>query len=261
MCMGKTHAKQALPVAAATILFGAPLLGAHLGTGLAVAVVGLILGAAVLPDIDHPDATIAHVCGPVSHLITEAVNSFSATLYHLTRTRRDRDRDGGHRGVTHTALFAAAAGGCTAAAVHTFGPWAAGGILFALSAVAVRAFIGRMDTATWVGLLCGLAGNAIGVTLLMWWNTSPDDVALWFGLAVTLGCLTHVAGDCMTEQGCPVFFPVPIGGQVWRMVGGPRVLRFRTGPDSRAEAVLGFVSTMVAAALAAWFTVHAFGLV
>jgi membrane-bound metal-dependent hydrolase YbcI (DUF457 family) len=28
------------------------------------------------------------------------------------------------------------------------------------------------------------------------------------GYAVTLGCLAHVAGDCLTPRGCPVFWPV-----------------------------------------------------
>jgi membrane-bound metal-dependent hydrolase YbcI (DUF457 family) len=28
------------------------------------------------------------------------------------------------------------------------------------------------------------------------------------GYAVALGCLAHVAGDCLTPRGCPVFWPL-----------------------------------------------------
>jgi membrane-bound metal-dependent hydrolase YbcI (DUF457 family) len=30
----------------------------------------------------------------------------------------------------------------------------------------------------------------------------------WLGLAVAIGCLTHVVGDCCTEKGCPVLWPM-----------------------------------------------------
>jgi membrane-bound metal-dependent hydrolase YbcI (DUF457 family) len=49
------------------------------------------------------------------------------------------------------------------------------------------------------------------------------------GASMTVGCLSHLAGDCCTEMGCPLFWPAPIRGQRWRYVGIWKPLRFKTG--------------------------------
>jgi membrane-bound metal-dependent hydrolase YbcI (DUF457 family) len=253
MCMGKTHARQGVPAGIALATFGAPLVGAPLPLSLGVAVAGLIIGAAVFPDIDHPDATVAHTFGPASTIVSKAVHGVSGTLYSLTRTKYDRDRDGGHRGITHTALFAAGTGVLTWWLVHLFWLWAVGATLFVFGNYAVRALAGKwayrhpflaLAVATWcAGVL----------TLFLWAGSPPELTARWFGIAVAAGCVTHMVGDCMTTQGCPVFFPVPIRGQVWRMVGTPRFLRFDTETNSRAESALGRLSLGTGAMVAAAF--------
>lgn len=262
MCMGKTHARQALPVAACMVIFAEPLLHTvPLNTGLGVAVFLLVVGAAVLPDIDHPEATIAHTFGPITHLAAELVHATSAGLYHATRSRRDQDRDGGHRGITHTLLFTLVAGAGTDGLVQAFGLWAVAPLLFALTTVGIQALAGRrIDAGTALVFAASAASLTAGATFLMR-DVPRGEIALWFGMAVAVGCLTHLAGDCLTVQGCPLFFPVPIRGQRWRMVGGPRLLRFHTERDSKVEAVLGFASMAVAAALGVWFAAHAFGVV
>jgi inner membrane protein len=48
--------------------------------------------------------------------------------------------------------------------------------------------------------------------------------ALWIAGAAVLGCVTHIAGDCLTLSGCQ-YVLWPLRAQVvW-----PRLLRFRTG--------------------------------
>ena len=253
MCMGKTHARQGVPAGIALAAFGAPLAGAPLPLSLGTAVAGLVVGAAVFPDIDHPDATVAHSFGPASEIVSKAIHGVSGALYSITRTRWDRDRDGGHRGITHTALFAAGAGVLTWWLVHLFWLWAVGGVLFVFGNYAVRALAGKwayrhpllsLAVATWcAGVL----------TLFLWAGSAPELTARWFGIAVAAGCLVHLFGDCMTTQGCPVFFPVPIRGQVWRMVGTPRLLRFDTDADSRVELILGRLSLCTGGVVVAAF--------
>lgn len=47
-------------------------------------------------------------------------------------------------------------------------------------------------------VLLGAAGTAVALFYGLWW---------WLGAAAAVGCLAHVAGDCFTVGGCPVWAP------------------------------------------------------
>src|ERR1041384_8301855 len=81
--------------------------------------VGAVLatGAALLPDLDHPSSTISRTFGPISAGASALINTISSFVYRTTRTRKDSNRDGGHRGLTHTLVFALAAAIGTTAVV------------------------------------------------------------------------------------------------------------------------------------------------
>lgn len=147
-------------------------------------------GSALLPDLDHPDGTIAHFLGPISHNFCRFVEWIS----------------GGHRHATHSLLFVAAV---------TYGTWAGGhylgrpftlGLVYVLLCLAIRALHlcppGK-GIQSW-GVVQILA---IGGTFLMdrWIGSDPA----WLSISVGLGALTHLAGDCLTERGCPLLWPVP----------------------------------------------------
>ena len=53
------------------------------------------------------------------------------------------------------------------------------------------------------------------------------------GLAVGSGVLAHTLGDALTRSGCPLLWPLAVGGQRWRRIGLPQRWRIRTG--GRAE--------------------------
>ncbi|WP_055481231.1 metal-dependent hydrolase [Sphaerimonospora mesophila] len=144
-------------------------------------------GAAMLPDLDHPSATIAQTFGPVTWLLSKAVNFVS----------------GGHRHATHSLLFSVLAG-------------------LGAHLLAERYPIGRDIL---VVLMIGLALRAVGVGVPRKTITSAViNVALtaatfvvflsmgvtyaWLGVAIGVGCLVHVIGDCLTERGCPVLWPI-----------------------------------------------------
>ncbi|MFE3452095.1 metal-dependent hydrolase [Nonomuraea sp. NPDC059194] len=144
-------------------------------------------GAAMLPDLDHPSATIAQTFGPMTWLLSKAVSWLS----------------GGHRGATHSLVFAVAMG---------FGAhWLAGSqpigrdvMVVLLIGLALRA----------IGI--GIPGNKLGSAMVNVGLTAGLFVVFrslgvgyaWLGVAVALGCLIHVVGDCMTERGCPVLWPM-----------------------------------------------------
>ncbi|RJL34225.1 metal-dependent hydrolase [Bailinhaonella thermotolerans] len=184
--MGHTHTL----TGAVAWLGATPLLAAAgfpLGPAEVVAGGLICAGAAMLPDLDHPSATIAQTYGPVTWVLSRVVNWAS----------------GGHRKATHSLLFAAAAGiGAQALADRT--ELGRNILIFLMIGLALR------------GLGVGIPRKRIasafvnaGLTLGTMAALATFDLRYdWLGAAIALGCLAHIAGDCFTEKGCPIFWPV-----------------------------------------------------
>ncbi|SEL00806.1 LexA-binding, inner membrane-associated putative hydrolase [Nonomuraea pusilla] len=144
-------------------------------------------GAAMLPDLDHPSATIAQTFGPVTWVLSKAVSWLS----------------GGHRAATHSLAFAVALG---------FGAhWLATTYPIGRDIMVVL-LVGLALRAIGIGIPGNKAGSAMvnaGLTAGLYAVFLSLGVGYaWLGLAVGVGCLVHVAGDCMTERGCPVLWPL-----------------------------------------------------
>ncbi|MBV9843876.1 MAG: metal-dependent hydrolase [Kutzneria sp.] len=227
MSTGPTHAMSGL------LVWGGVSVAA-LGEALPMTpqtwIVGAVLcsGAALLPDLDHPEATVAHTFGPLTHGLSKAIHWFSHLVYRATRTRKDANRHGGHRGVTHTLVFAVLAGLGTMGVVQWGHKAALIPLLFLFCALAVR---GLLHDWTPKGHALGVTALSLGLTVLCWhWiEAGPPEQARWCAAAVSMGCLAHCLGDAITEQGCPILWPVPFSYQTWYPVAPPKVMRMRTG--------------------------------
>ncbi|UZN03576.1 metal-dependent hydrolase [Cellulomonas sp. S1-8] len=147
-------------------------------------------GAALAPDADHHDATIAHSLPPVSEWVCDVVG-------HLA---------GGHRNGTHSVLGVAVlvgiawAAGQVTVATETLGELAAGAGLLSLLLVAFAARalgLARRRLDAWA-LALGLAGF-ITVAAPTEWD--------WLPVAVGLGAAVHIAGDMLTDGGVPLLWP------------------------------------------------------
>lgn len=160
-------------------------------------------GAALLPDADHPNATIAHSLPPVSTAIVSGVGKVS----------------GGHRHGTHSIL------GIVAAVILA---WAAQ----FLTPANVLSWIGQPTTDTWwanlqVGpalmsmILVGFALTTLkfvpvdskrlswmlaGATALILTFTAPQAPG-WFPLVIGVGVTVHILGDMLTVGGCNLLWP------------------------------------------------------
>lgn len=143
-------------------------------------------GAGLLPDIDHHSGRIANTIGPVTKFMCKWVGKAS----------------GGHRQATHSILFAVGIGyAMDLLATHAeYAWWAA---LFVIVGFGLRGIgIDFEDHEVWSSVAdCAAAGVAV---LLM--SRLDMDFA---GYAVTLGCLAHIAGDCLTPRGAPILWPSP----------------------------------------------------
>lgn len=139
-------------------------------------------GAALLPDLDHPEATVTRSLGPV----TEIPSGFLSSLA------------GGHRNGTHSFLFAALAGfGSFLLLGNMPHPWGALLIAFFFPALMIRVLTEAR------GLVC--AGLAMIVsTVIVMGHVRPIVLAV----SVGLGCLLHMLGDFVTPEGVPPLWPL-----------------------------------------------------
>lgn len=231
--------------------------------GIPVSVTGAFLasalcaGAALLPDIDHPGATVSRAFGPASMAASHALHELSARVYDDTCLPLDEDRDGGHRGLTHTWPFAVTVGGVIAATIAIGGRWAVLGTLFVFLSLAIRGLLpdlvrdaefapGSRRRSRGRGWM-GVSILSAGLTWLMAMWLPNEDVGAWLGIVVGLGCLVHCWGDSLTLMGCPWLWPIPIAGQRWYPIGTPEFLRFRAGGTTeRVVVAVGVIPCLLA---------------
>jgi membrane-bound metal-dependent hydrolase YbcI (DUF457 family) len=246
--LGRDHALSG----AVAFTAAAPLLHA---TGIIPVAAGAVLtaGAALLPDLDHPRSSAARTLGPVTRALAWVIARLS----------------GGHRHGTHslagiaafTAVVAMTAGwslrhslscpadpftgpaqrwvldrGAWCFPVHAWQQLPAALVTVLLLASALRALrIGGHH-----GDLLAI-GGAAAITWL-------DPVTLLWALPVTvaIGCAVHIAGDALTDDGCPLLYPV--SRREFHLL--PKWLRFTTGRFAEHWAVSPLLLAGLAAAAA-----------
>lgn len=177
--MGWTHA------ASGTLAFGGATLLFHFG--LEEIAIGTVIttGAAMINDLDHKNAHSTKTFGFVSWVAHHIVVAIF----------------GPHRHGTHGLIFPIALGIGAQVAItyrHSTGGMIAISILMILavaSAVRLLKIHGIVDDA--VGVL-----SVIGIV----WFTDVDLRIV--PACLMLGALTHIVGDCLTDRGCPLFWPI-----------------------------------------------------
>ena len=220
---------------------------------LAVAVFG---GAALLPDIDHVNSTVARSLGPLTNTISRAVDWLSVELYHATRTPLDpASRTNGHRLITHTPVGSAVLATLFGVAFW-WGPVScavAVGLVCALLAHGTRAvakpllrkLLGfRGAVAPTVAVVCGVSAYGVSIWYPGWW---------WlYAVAVLGGCLIHREGDWCTNSGVPYRrWPMLVDGCRWAKSTAPATFKtgqhfehFAVRPLLYAGCLLGFLAAV-----------------
>jgi membrane-bound metal-dependent hydrolase YbcI (DUF457 family) len=192
-------------------------------------------GAALLADIDHPKATAAQTFGWPSRTLAQLIETLTGWIYGATRTGRDQFRTGGHRTLTHTILFALS--------MFTLALWLGDNklanliILYIVLCLGIRGFLPKTTKRLrkllpkqirWLVTSKGLVFVLAAIVPLLMYSDKVAMLSSWsLALMLGWGTLLHSLGDCLTDSGAPLFFPLPIHGQVWYRIKAP--VRFSTG--------------------------------
>jgi membrane-bound metal-dependent hydrolase YbcI (DUF457 family) len=216
--MGPTHSASGAAAGIGTALLLASS-GVAVTPAEAIVFTGVTAGAALLPDLDHPSATIARTFGPVSKAASKLVNTLA----------------GGHRKGTHTLLGVAAMAALAWVLVTFGGKWGALGLFFVLVTFTLHSWL--RPVAQRLGSLGSLVA-AVALTGVVAVHFPSAVSAPVLALAVIVGGLAHILGDAVTVSGVPSLLS-PLGG--WRTVHVlPKGLRFTaSGPMDRVL-LIGF---------------------
>jgi membrane-bound metal-dependent hydrolase YbcI (DUF457 family) len=188
--MGHTHALSgAAAWLAVTPFLGDPAVLGHYAVQLSPAQIAagavVCAGAAMLPDIDHHDGTIAGAFGPLTRLLCRLVGALT----------------GGHRHATHSLAFAALAGlGAGWIAGHAAG-WGWLIVLASLIGLGLHGVGIHVPAREHFSALL----NAVIAAALAYVMRDLD--MSFAGYAVAVGYLAHLIGDCLTPDGCPLLWP------------------------------------------------------
>lgn len=191
--MGTSHAVSGAAAWVAVTATALPTL--HLYPLSPVAVVlgaGVCAGAALLPDADHHNATIAHsvpIAGPAAAGAVETLT-------------------GGHRHGMHSLL---AIVGILAATIGlSLLRWTPNGwdhslqIGSAITVMACTTFAVKVLKFTRSWMIAWLVGAALAAAVALW---APSEFS-WLPVCVGLGFAVHLIGDALTIEGVPLLWPV-----------------------------------------------------
>lgn len=193
--MGTSHAVSGGAAWLAMTATTLPSIGAHeLPPSTVLLGIGVAAGAALLPDADHHNATIAHSIPVAGRLAAGAVGVLS----------------GGHRKGMHSLVAVIAV---TAAMVFlsglTWNPnWWAGAIHLgaAIAAGACMVFAVKVLKVVRSWPLAWAIGIVFGFLIGL---MAPEQTN-WLPWAIGAGYLTHILGDMLTTGGVPLLWPLPI---------------------------------------------------
>lgn len=183
--MGKSH----LMLGAAGFLAAEEVLPSLVGTSHlspAQLAAGTLVacGAAMIPDLDHPDATLAHSLPPASSALSRIVNTVA----------------GGHRKGTHTIWCWALISFLTYWALRLpLGPLIALGISIFCALLALQVL-----TDAKAGLMTLLLACVLGAAAVL----AGGPYFTWVFQAVVIGFGLHLVGDIVTTEGVPLFYPI-----------------------------------------------------
>lgn len=232
--MGPTHALSAVAISflltwvASEFMFGR-LLGSQSVVVFASAII-IIIGAALMPDLDAVQSTSISTLGFAGVLLSKGMRAFSTVVQTTIKAKGDKNNPDPHRGFWHTFLSAILVGGLVSGLTSinveiitilgvplTFATITVMFIIYMsiqlMMASLFKNFYRRnkKDVKGRAMLKIGSVMASAGLLYFL----PPDISYSWVGAVVAFGWLLHLFGDMMTVAGVPVLFPLKYRGKRW----------------------------------------------
>lgn len=264
MVMGPTHAMSG----AAVWLAGATLAGTTVASfttdSLPVLLMGTVItaGAALGPDIDSHSSTIVNSFGAAGKAAHAGVNTMSVAVYDATKTRKDQNRNNGHRTLFHTPLMAivlgvlVALGSSMGGSMEIAGHAYSYGQIFSLVTMFIFLHIAlaglfekqiknaRRKYGPYIMMLVSAVITFVTAAFL-----PENGTYAWLGFSVGLGWFMHLMGDAITKMGVPLLFPIKFHGKRWWDVTLPSFMRIKAGGTFEYVVLLPLLTVLTVALL------------
>ncbi|TXS81758.1 hypothetical protein CHU70_10845 (plasmid) [Corynebacterium sp. LK10] len=242
MVMGPTHSMSGAAVGLAVAQLIPASWGGVTSPAEAFVFAGIGAGAALLPDLDSPQATVSRSFGPASIGLSHLVENSAQALVNVTRTPKDEYCGNGHRTATHTIWFAIAAGLACSALVAIGGKTATIALLFFFLGLGLRGLFPSWSKQNdWLAI----SALSLGIALAVWQFVPASASPAAIGCAVAVGVLTHIFGDWLTKAGVPMLGGVvTVNGKRWWDFGAPGALRISAN-GTADQFLLGLFTLMV----------------
>lgn len=241
MVMGPTHAASGAAAGMLAALWLPPQYGGAESLAAAALYGGVAAGAALLPDFDHRTSTVSRSGGILTGVMHKAVDVVSLGFRDMTASNDDTPAKSGHRGLTHTLLFAVAIGLLVWWTAPN--PAVAAGVISVALWWAILGLNGYWADRNPIAAIALPAG--IGITAAFWMPGLANPEGL--GVAVVVGLTMHCLGDALTITGTPLLAPiVPFGGKRWWNWRIPAVLTIKADGIGNAVLMLIFGAATVA---------------
>lgn len=263
--MGKTHVMSGAAFALSSAAFGfGPVQAATTPFAVVALYTAVLAGGSLWPDWDSKPSTVVRSFGIFGTMAHEFINAISVLVFSITRSRRDSHREGGHRTLFHTILFALFTGATISTLASlpqqvtilnkdfTLGQIFALLTMWAFLHVGIAGLFEKtIKKARGLLSVYGVMFASLAGTFLISYLMPEKQTYWWLGLAATIGMIMHLLGDMITKQGIPMFWPIPIIGKRWYEVTLPSFLRIKAGGDFE-NMVLMPIFTLIAFGSAAY---------
>lgn len=232
--MGPTHALSAVAMSflitwlASDFMFNRVLGSRSVIVYLAATII--IIGSALMPDLDAVNSTSINVLGFVGVGLSKVMRGFSSLIQGAVRSKSDGSAGDPHRGFWHTfvsailvGLFVTALTSIDKEIFVLFGnpiTIATSVVVFIiymslqlLMASLFKPFYKRTKNKFMGSLFLQLGSLATALSIMVF---LPADLSYkWVGLVVSLGWTLHLLGDMLTVAGVPVLWPLKYRGKRW----------------------------------------------
>lgn len=232
--MGPTHALSAIAMAflvtwlASDFMFNT-VLGSNSSVVFITAII-IIVGAALMPDLDAVKSTSINVLGPIGTVLSKLMRGSSSMIQSTIRSKSDSPNADPHRGFWHTILSGILVGllvtGLASINIELFrikgfSVSVATFIVILIIYISIQLLMASLFKSVYkkskkslISMLAVKGGGLIAAIALL--ALVPNDLNYnWVGAAVTFGWIAHLLGDAMTVSGVPLFFPLKFKGKMW----------------------------------------------